>query len=200
MIIYCRRIKLINDLLPLFVSFGLITLAELGDKTQLLMLNFASKASPIKILIGVAIGTLFSHGIAILIGSTCASFESIEYIVQLIAYVSFIIFGIFSLFRKEKIEEKMYLGKNGIVISVAISIFVGELGDKTQLASIALSTEYPSNRFLLIIGAILGMLVADTIGIIVGIYMNKKIPKDIINIISSFVFIAFGVIGLITLL
>jgi putative Ca2+/H+ antiporter (TMEM165/GDT1 family) len=188
-----------QNLTAFLTSLGLISLAELGDKTQLLIVNFSVNNKPIKILIGVIIGTFFSHGAAILVGSAFSNFDSIQDIIQILAYISFIAFGLISLFKKSKEKNESFKLINfGVITSVAVSIFIGELGDKTQLATIALSTEFPSSKLFLILGAVFGMVIADSIGIVAGIYMNKKIPKKAINTISSLVFILFGIIGLIT--
>lgn len=134
----------------------------MGDKTQLLICGLATKYHPFKILLGVAIGTLFSHGLAILLGSYISNFEVISTWFKLLAYLSFILFGIYSLIKKEKEDtpEKKQIIK-GIVLSVALAIFIGELGDKTQLASIALSLTYHKQILSLILGAIFGMILAD---------------------------------------
>ncbi len=79
-------------------------------------------------------------------------------------------------------------------------IFIGELGDKTELTSIALSFKYPESIISLILGAISGMILADSIAILIGIYLNKKLPEKIINNISGIVFILFGIIGLFSIL
>lgn len=187
-------------LLPFLISFGLISLAEIGDKTQLLIISMASKGNPYKILIGVAIGTLLSHGIAVFIGKQVSYLSSFQIYLQIVAYISFIIFGVFSILKKEK-EENLEDKKSNtnIILSSAFAIFIGELGDKTELASIALSFKYPDSTIALIFGAIFGMLLANSIGILLGIYMHKRIPKNILNLISNIAFILFGIIGLISI-
>lgn len=112
----------ITHLSAFLSSLILIFLAEMGDKTQLLICSLASKYSPLKILIGVAIGTLFSHASAILVGTLLSNFKSISFFLQLIAYISFILFGIISLKHKNKenATEKINTNLNGIILSVAI--------------------------------------------------------------------------------
>ena len=84
-------------LYPFFVAFFLIFLSELGDKTQLLVLSFSSKLKSYSILLGVALGSLFSHGIAILFGSAIGNLDSpiFQTLLKLITYISFLFFGIF---------------------------------------------------------------------------------------------------------
>ena len=130
---------------PFIIAFTLVFVSELGDKTQLLTLSFASKLKTHTILIGVAIGSLFSHGIAIAFGSFLGHIEnlSFQYVLKIITYLSFIIFGIITLkpsrkfnFKKEK--NKSLRNNFNYIFFIASSIAIGELGDKTFLASIGL--------------------------------------------------------------
>lgn len=191
------------ELISFLTSFFLITIAEIGDKTQLLIIGMAKKENILKILLGVAIGTLLSHGIVIFLGGYISNFSKVQFYLQLIAYTSFILFGVLSFIKKKDEETKqsnISVLNYGVVLPVALSIFIGELGDKTQLASITLSTKYPNCIIPLILGAISGMILADLIGIIIGLYMRKKLPEKTISTISSIAFILFGIIGLISIL
>lgn len=185
-----------------FTSFSLILLSEMGDKTQLFVLSSALRNSPLKILIGVGIGTFFSHGIAIILGSFIGSLsQNFQIYIKILSYISFIIIGIFSLIKKEEEEDSKNSGfsSSKIIFAVAVAIFIGELGDKTQLASISLSMQYPSSTLFLIFGAIFGMIVANSLAIILAMCLNKKIPQPIIEKMSSIAFIIFGLIGLCSL-
>ncbi|MCI8345434.1 MAG: TMEM165/GDT1 family protein [Clostridia bacterium] len=199
-----------NFLYPILIAFLLVFISELGDKTQLLVLSFSSKLKASTILLGVALGSLFSHGIAILFGSSIGLLENelIHNILQFITYFSFIVFGILSFLpEKDKREDNrknnilMKLSKIGIgyILIIAISIAVGELGDKTFLASIGLGISYPHQKLLLIIGAILGMVLSDMIAILFGRFLSSKIPEKTISRLSGFLFIVFGIIGFIRL-
>lgn len=184
-----------------FTSFSLILLSEMGDKTQLFVLSSALRNSPLKILIGVGIGTFFSHGIAIILGSFIGSLsQNFQIYIKILSYISFIIIGIFSLIKKEEENSKNSgFSSSKIIFAVAVAIFIGELGDKTQLASISLSMQYPSSTLFLIFGAIFGMIVANSLAIILAMCLNKKIPQPIIEKMSSIAFIIFGLIGLCSL-
>lgn len=184
-----------------FTSFSLILLSEMGDKTQLFVLSSALRNSPLKILIGVGIGTFFSHGIAIILGSFIGSLsQNFQIYIKILSYISFIIIGIFSLIKKEEEDSKNSgFSSSKIIFAVAVAIFIGELGDKTQLASISLSMQYPSSTLFLIFGAIFGMIVANSLAIILAMCLNKKIPQPIIEKMSSIAFIIFGLIGLCSL-
>ena len=130
---------------PFIIAFTLVFISELGDKTQLLSLSFASKLKTHIILIGVAIGSLFSHGIAIVFGSFLGNIENLnfQYTLKIITYLSFIIFGIITLKPSRKIDstknKNKFLRNNfNYIFFIASSIAIGELGDKTFLSSIGL--------------------------------------------------------------
>lgn len=195
-------------LYPILIAFLLVFVSELGDKTQLLVLSFSSKLKASTILIGVAIGSFFSHGIAILFGSSIGLLDNsfIHNLLEIVTFLSFIVFGIFSFLpqKEEKENSKkdnfiMKLSKLGIgyILIIAFSIAIGELGDKTFLASIGLGISYPNQKIFLIIGAILGMVISDLLAIIFGKFLTKKIPETLMQKLSGLLFIVFGVIGFI---
>lgn len=198
-------------LYPFFIAFGLVFMSELGDKTQLLVLSFSSKLKGCTILLGVALGSLFSHGIAITFGSALGSFDNVAFqnILKLITYISFLLFGVFTLLDKG--DDNNSSTKSGIIkkisnlsmsyiLIIAITIAVGELGDKTFLASIGLGIQYPAFKFFLIIGAILGMVVSDALAILFGKFLSNKISNHTMNMLSGLIFLAFGIFGFISLL
>lgn len=162
-------------LYPFLITFTLVFFSELGDKTQLLVLSFSAKNKIKNILLGVAIGTLLSHGFAILFGSKIAYFSSdnFQFYLKIFTYSSFVLFGIWgflsnkfqhnniseassdSCSSKSKFLEKFSCLKLNCVLMVAFCILVGELGDKTFLASLSLGFEYPNAKLPLILGSIL---------------------------------------------
>ena len=124
-------------------------------------------------------------------------------ILKIITYTSFIIFGIITI--KQKNSDENILSKNNSIMKknisyilfIAFSIAIGELGDKTFLASIGLGIQYPCFKIMLICGAIFGMIVSDSIAIIFGKFLSKKVPDNIINLCSGLLFLIFGFIGFI---
>ena len=196
-------------LYPFFVAFSMIFFAELGDKTQLLVLSFSAKNRAYKILLGVALGTFFSHGIAILFGSSLASFSSssFQFYLKFFTYCSFIIFGIIGFFPEKKVSSSSSKSKVsffnklshlsfGAVIIVAISIVIGELGDKTFLASLGLGLEYPVYKFSLICGSILGMCMSNLLAIFCGKFLSKHLKPSFVSILSNIIFLVFGLFGM----
>lgn len=195
---------------PFLISFIMIFIAELGDKTQLLILSFSGGVRTKNIILGIAIGSFFSHGIAIIFGSKVGVLENqfIHLIIKTITYSSFILIGILSLFpKKEKINSELDK-KNSIIKNIcnlkinytfiiALSIMVGELGDKTFLASLGFGIQYPNHKIMLVIGAILGMIVSDLIAIISGKFLSRYISEEKMQKISGILFLIFGIAGFI---
>lgn len=176
-------------------SFLLIFLAEMGDKTQLLALAFSTKYKVTHVLLGVFIGVLLNHGLAIVFGSFISTYISIE-IIETAASFMFIMFGLWSLKLEYEDDDSESINtlKNPI-LTVASAFFVGELGDKTQLTAMALGAS-SSSPFMVLIGTTSGMILVSLIGIIVGKILGKKIPEVTMKILASIIFIGFGLSGL----
>lgn len=185
-----------NQTLTAFLfSAGAVTLAEMGDKTQLLAMAFATKYKASKVLLGVFIATIFNHALAVAVGNLITKFNAIDVWISGIAAISFIFFGLWTI-RGDKLEgEENRASKYGAVMTVTIAFFIAELGDKTQLATIALATQFPGVPVGILMGTTTGMLIADSIGIIVGVVACKKIPERTIKLISAAAFILFGFIA-----
>jgi putative Ca2+/H+ antiporter (TMEM165/GDT1 family) len=175
-------------------SFMFVVLAEMGDKTQLLAMAFAVRYSAYKVLIAVFLATLINHALAVAAGRFLTTVIPLE-MISFIAAFSFIIFGLWTV-KGDKLEkEDKKESRFGPIVTVAVAFFLVEMGDKTQLATIALAVEY-RNMLHVLMGTTLGMVVADAIGIIAGIVLRKHIPEGIIKWISAVVFILFGFMGL----
>ncbi len=171
-------------------SFFLIAIAEMGDKTQLVALSFATKYKPTKVLLGIFIGTIVVHLFSVIIGEKVSAFIPIFYLKILIG-LSFIGFGIWTL-RGDTCDGREKKGnKLGPIATVAIAFFLAELGDKTQLATISLAARYHSFMGVWL-GSTFGMVAADGIAIVVGIIAGKKLPEKLIKYVSTAIFIIFG--------
>jgi len=175
-------------------SFLFVVLAEMGDKTQLLAMAFATRYAAYKVLIAVFIATLLNHALAVLVGHFLTVIIPLE-IISLIASISFIIFGLWTI-RGDGLEgEADRKSRFGPIATVAIAFFLAEMGDKTQLATISLAVKYRDMAYVLM-GTTLAMVVADAIGIGVGVMMQKHLPEKVIKWIAAAVFAAFGFIGI----
>lgn len=192
-----------------FIAFSFIFFSELGDKTQLLVLSFSSKSKTSNILLGIAIGTFFSHGLAILFGSKIGNLENqnLHFILKLATYITFLLFGIIGFLPKkneafkEESNNNNFLNKSKLlslnyIFIVAISIVIGELGDKTFLASLGLGIQYSNYKIPLILGSITGMVLSDSLAIFFGKLLGSKISTKFIEFISNCIFLCFGLIGL----
>lgn len=181
-------------MIAFIASFIFVVLAEMGDKTQLLAMAFATRYSAKKVLIAVFLATIINHGLAVAVGHFLSVAIPLR-IISFIASLSFIGFGIWTL-RGDKLNgEDKKESKFGPVLTVGIAFFLAEMGDKTQLATVALAMEY-RNMFSVLMGTTLGMVVADAIGIIAGIVLRKHIPEKSIKWISASIFVLFGLLGI----
>lgn len=177
------------------VAVGAVVLAEMGDKTQLLAMAFATKYQAGKVMMGVFIATVFNHALAVAVGNYITRFEGAQIWIQGIASLSFIFFGLWTI-RGDKLDgEENRTTRFGPVITVAVAFFIAEMGDKTQLATIALATKFPENALGVLVGTTTGMLIADAIGIIIGVVLCKKIPERTVKLVSAGAFMLFGFIG-----
>lgn len=197
---------------PFIISFIFIFFSELGDKTQILVLSFSAKNKSSNILLGVALGTLLSHGLAIIFGSHIGMLgnNNFIYYLKILTYFTFLFFGITGFIKHKKstsaeknteIDSKSRIIKflstltRNCIFVIASSIAVGELGDKTFLASIGLGLEYPLFKIPLICGSICGMVASNSIAIFFGKWLGSKISASTIEILSNVIFILFGILG-----
>lgn len=171
-------------------AFILIFFAEMGDKSQLIAMSFATQYKIKTVLLGIFIGTLLNHLLALVIGVSISQIIPVS-MIQLFASLLFIIFGFLSILGDD--DEETNTKKRSIhpVITIALVFFIGEIGDKTQLATIALTSQALS-PLITISGTVLGMLMASLIGIFIGIKLGDHIPEFYIKALSSSIFIIFG--------
>lgn len=180
----------------LLKAFLLIFIAEMGDKTQILAMTFATRYKVKEVLLGVMIGAGLNHGLAIVLGVYLSSLIPMN-TVQLIAALAFIGFGLWTLKKDEDEEEEDSKKNYGPIITVAMAFFIGELGDKTQLAAMTLGTSAKYPVFILM-GTVLGMIATSGMGIYLGSKLGEKIPEHIIKFASASVFMFFGILKLFT--
>jgi len=174
-------------------SLIFVVLAEMGDKTQLLAMAFACKFRWQTVMWGVFVATAVNHLMAAAAGSYLAAIVPMSTI-KIAAAVSFIIFGLWTI-RGDTLEGEDKKYNFSPFWTVTIAFFMAEMGDKTQLATIALAVEY--NTIIPVwMGTTIGMIISNGFGIIVGNVMGKHIPERAIKWASALIFVAFGSYGL----
>lgn len=172
-----------------FQAAALIFIAEMGDKTQILSMAFATKFKIRQILIGVAIGAALNHGLAIAFGTLLSRYIPMD-LLQLTAGMLFVFFAFWSL-QAEESEEEEVKAAYGPVLTVSLAFFLGELGDKTQLTALTLSAgaQWP---LVILAGTVTGMVLTSLIGILVGIKLGDKIKEIYLKLGAFAVFMFFG--------
>lgn len=174
-------------------SFVLIVFAEMGDKTQFVAMTFATKYNPYKVLLAIFLATIANFAITVVIGQLLTTVVPID-VISLAASLSFIGFGLWTLKPERPREEKQKPSRFGVMGTVGVAFFIAEFGDKTQLATLSLAAQY-RNALSVLIGATLGMLVSDGIGILVGVALGKRVPERTLTLVSAAIFIVFGLVG-----
>lgn len=178
-------------------AFLLVFLAEMGDKSQLLSLAFATKYKLRTVVLGIAMGIGLNHGLAIIAGAFISKYIELDYI-RLLAAIVFILFGLLSLrleYGDEEEEETSYLKNFGPVFTIAGTFFVGELGDKTQILAMTMGA-MADNKIFVFLATFSSMMVVSIIGIFVGRILKKKIPEVTMNVLAAVLFLFFGLTGL----
>jgi len=180
----------------LFISTGVVALAEIGDKTQLLAFILAARFKrPLPIVAGILVATLVNHGLAGALGAWITSVVSPE-ILRWVLGLSFIGMAVWTLIPdKIEDEETRAAQRLGVFGATLITFFLAEMGDKTQLATVALAAHYGA-PLLVVIGTTLGMLIADVPAVLVGNQFAAKIPLKIAHSIAAAIFAAMGVLAL----
>ncbi|MEI8171070.1 MAG: TMEM165/GDT1 family protein [Rhodoferax sp.] len=180
----------------LFISTGVVALAEIGDKTQLLAFILAARfKKPVPIILGILCATLLNHGMAGALGAWITSVISPEAMRWALG-LSFIGMAIWTLIP-DKIEEEetQVANKLGVFGATFITFFLAEMGDKTQIATIALAAHYATPLWV-IAGTTLGMLIADVPAVFVGNKFAEKIPMKLVHSIAAGIFALMGVLTL----
>ena len=180
----------------LFISTGVVALAEIGDKTQLLAFILAARfKKPLPIVAGILVATLVNHGLAGALGAWITSVVSPE-ILRWVLGLSFIGMAVWTLIPdKIEDEETRAAQRLGVFGATLITFFLAEMGDKTQLATVALAAHYGA-PLVVVIGTTLGMLIADLPAVLVGNRFAAKIPLKIVHSIAAAIFAAMGVLAL----
>ncbi|GIF15256.1 UPF0016 family membrane protein [Actinoplanes teichomyceticus] len=177
----------------LAVSFAVIFVAELGDKSQLMAMTFATRFRPLPVLIGITAATALVHLVSVGIGYGLGSAIPTDWI-SLVAGLAFLAFGAWTL-RGDTLTEdektKAERSTGSAILAVGGAFFLAELGDKTMLATITLATQH--GWFGTWIGSTVGMVAADALAILVGRMLGRHLPEHIIKWGAAALFAIFGI-------
>jgi len=176
----------------LFISTGIVALAEIGDKTQLLAFLLAARfKKPLPIIAGILCATVVNHGLAGALGAWITASLSPE-ILRWVLGASFIGMAVWTLIP-DKIEddEGDIAGRWGVFGATLITFFLAEMGDKTQIATVAMAAHFP-DPVLVVIGTTLGMLIADVPAVFIGDRLSARIPMRLVHGIAAALFAVLG--------
>jgi Ca2+/H+ antiporter, TMEM165/GDT1 family len=174
------------------VSFGVVFVAELGDKSQLMALAFATRYRALPVLVGITIATTAVHLLSVAVGHSLGAALPTGWI-ALVAAVAFVGFGAWTL-RGDRLtageRAKAERAAGSAVLTSSVAFFLAELGDKTMLATITLATQYGWSGVW--VGSTLGMVAADALAIVVGRKLGRLLPERAVQIGAAVLFFLFG--------
>lgn len=177
----------------ILVSTGVVALAEIGDKTQLLAFILAARfKKPLPIILGILVATIINHGLAGALGAWITATVSPE-ILRWVLGVSFIAMAIWTMIPDRIEDEDTHIaGQFGVFGATLITFFLAEMGDKTQIATIAMAAHY-ADPLMVVLGTTLGMLIADVPAVFVGDKLASKIPMQLVHTIAAIIFAILGI-------
>lgn len=178
------------------ISTSVVALAEIGDKTQLLALILAAKfRRPLPILLAILAATLANHTFAGAIGAWLTRFLGPD-ILRWVLGVSFLAMAIWTLIPDKFDERDASLARFGVFGTTLLAFFLAEMGDKTQIATIALAAQYQS-LVAVVLGTTLGMMIANVPAVLLGDRIAHRLPVRLVHTVAAAI---FGFLGVATLL
>lgn len=174
------------------VSTGIVALAEIGDKTQLLAFILAAKfRKPVPIIVGILVATLVNHGCAGAVGEWITHLVSPQTL-RWVLGVSFIGMAIWTLIPDKFEEDDAKLARMGVFGTTLVAFFLAEMGDKTQVATVALAAQY-QNLAMVVAGTTIGMMIANVPAVILGDRIAHRMPVRLVHGIAAAIFAVLGV-------
>jgi putative Ca2+/H+ antiporter (TMEM165/GDT1 family) len=179
---------------PLLVSTAIVALAEMGDKTQLLSFVLAAKLKArVPIVLGILVATLANHFLAGSIGAWLASLVS-PATLRLVVAGSFVAFGLWAL-KPDTLDEEQRPAAGGVFLTTLVAFFLVEMGDKTQLATVALAARYRA-LVPVVLGTTLGMMLANVPAVWVGSALARRLDMRLMRWAAAALFVLLGVLTL----
>ena len=179
------------------LSFGIIFVAELGDKSQLMAMAFATRYRPGQVLVGITVATAVVHAGSVVVGAAFAAALPTRAI-GIAAGLAFLGFAVWTLRGDELSDEEAARSSRtarSALLAVAVAFFLAELGDKTMIATITLATTEGALGTWL--GSTLGMVAADALAIAVGRVLGARLPERLVSRLAAASFVVFGVLLLV---
>lgn len=174
------------------VSTGIVALAEIGDKTQLLAFLLAAKfRRPLPIVAAILAATLFNHAFAAAIGTWITSLLGPD-VLRWVLGISFLAMAVWILIPDKLDDDDAKLAKYGVFLTTFIAFFLAEMGDKTQIATVALAAKYHS-FFWVVAGTTLGMMLANVPAVYLGDRIAGRMPVTLVHRIAAVIFAVLGV-------
>ena len=176
------------------LSFGIVLLAELGDKSQLIALAFAARYPALTVLVAVSVATLIVHAgsVALGVAAAVALPTGVVYVAAGLAFFGFAAWTLRGDRLGERDASRAERGGRWAVVTIGVAFFLAELGDKTMLATVTLATtEEPIGTWL---GSTVGMVAADAIAIAIGSFLGDRLPGRVIKIGAAIAFVVFGLL------
>jgi len=182
------------DITPFLTTFGLIALAELGDKTQLTVIALSAGYDRVKVFTGVILAFTLVTGLGVLVGDALLQVIA-PALIKTLAGLLFVIFGIWMLVSRTSCDTDSNSPLSNPLFSTFSMITLAEMGDKTQLSAITLSAKYDS-PYLVFLGAVLALASISLLGILLGKKLCEIVPLSKIKLGAGALFIVFGVLFL----
>lgn len=174
------------------ISTGIVGLAEIGDKTQLLAFVLAAKfRKPVPIVLAIFIATIVNHAFAAAIGSWLTGMLGPD-LLRWVLGVSFLVMAAWTLIPDKFDEDDAKLAKYGVFLTTLLAFFMAEMGDKTQVATVALAARYDSMPAV-VLGTTFGMMLANVPAVYLGDRIAGRIPLRLVHGIAALVFAVLGV-------
>lgn len=175
-------------------TFLLVFIAEMADKTQLMMMALTNRYRARNVALGMGLGVITISALSVLAGDLIADYIPME-ILKGTAALLFLIFGLTNLINKKEDDNQKTKNYRFPIISIAFSFLIAELGDKTQLATVAISSAN-KEHLAIFLGASLGLILANLLGIFAGRFIFSHLSETTIKFASSFFFFLFGSLNL----
>jgi putative Ca2+/H+ antiporter (TMEM165/GDT1 family) len=173
------------------VSTGVVALAEIGDKTQLLAFLLAAKfRRPVPIVLGILVSTIVNHACAAAVGAWVASVMGSN-VMRWVLGLSFLAMAAWIMVPDKIDEDDAKLARYGVFLTTVIAFFLAEMGDKTQIATVALAARYEST-VAVVAGTTFGMMLANVPAVLFGERIARKVPLKLVHGIAAAIFALLG--------